>query len=186
VLAVTFPWSILLADASSGLLRSSGTVDVNGKVAPAAVALFAGDKIATASQGVATIMVSGSILTLSPGSSLIYGTNRVEMGCGQLAVTALQRGLTAKVRNLQITPGDEDSTYDISHANGKLTVGVRSGSAIVDDGQQKIANPFSHFGRREMHSTMERSELPGAEGQKWHALSGCCRDRCSGIPTVCE
>ena len=137
-LAVTFPWSILSADASSGLLRSTGTVNINGKPAPASVALFAGDKIATAAQGVATIMVSGSILTLSPASSLIYGANAVEMGCGQLAVTALQRGLTAKVRNLQISPAGDDSTYDISDGSGKLTVAVRSGSAIVDDGQQKM------------------------------------------------
>ena len=137
-LAVTFSWSLSFADTSSGLLRSSGTVNINGKPAPASVALFAGDKVATAPQGVATIMVSGSILTLSPGSSLTYGTNTVEMGCGQLAVTALQRGLTAKVRNLQVSPAADDSTYDIAQGAGKLTVAVRSGSAIVDDGQQKM------------------------------------------------
>lgn len=138
LLAVAFPVTTVLADAGGAMLRSSGPVDVNGKAAPSSVALFAGDRISTASQGVATVMAAGSILSLSPGSALTYGTNTIEMGCGQLAVTALHRGLTAKVRNLQISPAADESTYDISHAGEKLTIAVRAGATIVDDGQQKV------------------------------------------------
>jgi hypothetical protein len=139
-LLLAFPFSLIGAD-SNALLRSSGGVNVDGKPAPSSVALFAGDKISTAAHGVGTITASGSILTLSPGTSLTYGSNSVEMECGRLAVTALQRGLTAKVRNLQITPAADDATYEIAHASGKLMIDVRAGSAIVDDGQQKMTLP---------------------------------------------
>ena len=138
-LVVAFAFTTMFADATGALLRSSGNVIVDGKAAPSLLALFAGDKISTGSQGgVATITASGSILTLSPGTSLIYGTNSVEMECGRLAVTALQPGLTAKVRNLQVSAASEDSTYEISHASGKLIIDVRAGSALVEDGQQKM------------------------------------------------
>jgi hypothetical protein len=138
LLMVVLPLTILFADASGALLRSNGPVTVNGKTAPSSVALFAGDKISTAGHGVASLMTAGSILTLSSGTSLTYGTNTVEMGCGQLAVTALQRGLTAKVRNLQVSPTSDESTYEILHSAEKLTITVRAGSAMVEDGQQKM------------------------------------------------
>lgn len=137
-LILTLFVTMLLADTKGGMLRSSGAVSVNGKTVPGSMALFAGDKISTASHGVATIMASGSVLTLSSGSSLTYGSNAVEVGCGHLAVTALHRGLTAEVRNLRITPAAADSTYDIANGAGKLTIDVRAGSALVDDGQQRM------------------------------------------------
>jgi hypothetical protein len=127
-----------LADSGSAMLHTTGPVTVNGKAAPASVALFTGDEIATTTHGVATIMAGGSILTLSPGTSLTYGASSVNMGCGDLAITALQHGLTSKVQNLQVMAASDDSTYEISHAAGKLAVTVRAGSAVVDDGQQKM------------------------------------------------
>lgn len=138
VLVLAFAWTSMFGATTGALLRSSGTVNVDGKPAPSSLALFAGDKISTAAKGVATITAAGSILTLSPGTSLTYASNSVEMECGQLAVTALQRGLIAKVRNLQVSPASDDSTYEISHSNGKLTIGVRAGSALVEDGQQNM------------------------------------------------
>jgi hypothetical protein len=130
--------TLLFAGTKGAILRSSGSVMVNGKSVPASTALFAGDKVSTASQGVATIMSAGSVLTLSSGSWLTYGAHLIEVGCGHLAVTALHRGLTAEVRNLRITPAADDSTYDVSNSGGKLTIGVRAGSALVDDGQQHM------------------------------------------------
>ena len=137
MLIVALPSMMLFADAGA-LMRSSGGVNVDGKPAPSSLALFAGDTVSTAAHGVATITVAGSVLTLSPGTSLTYGTNTVQVECGRLAVTSLQPGFTAKVRNLQVSPASEDTTYEISHSSGKLIIDVRAGSALVEDGQQKM------------------------------------------------
>jgi len=137
MLIVLLPGIVLFADAGA-LMHSSGGVNVDGKSAPSSLALFAGDKVSTAAHGVATITAAGSILTLSPGTSLTYGTNTVQMECGRLAVTSLQPGFTAKVSNLLVSPASEDTTYSISHGSGKLMIEVRAGSALVDDGQQKM------------------------------------------------
>jgi hypothetical protein len=120
MLIVLLPGIVLFADAGA-LMHSSGGVNVDGKSAPSSLALFAGDKVSTAAHGVATITAAGSILTLSPGTSLTYGTNTVQMECGLL-----------------VSPASEDTTYSISHGSGKLMIEVRAGSALVDDGQQKM------------------------------------------------
>ena len=145
VLAVLLPSSSLLAQVPSSpsattptaMLASQGDISVNGKKVPNSIALFVGDRVQTGDSSVATLTAKDVSVLIYSRSSVVYGGNYVEVGCGSVALSLSSTALEARVQNLVITPTSESSKIEITHANGKLEIGAREGTLTVDDGTQK-------------------------------------------------
>jgi ethanolamine utilization protein EutA (predicted chaperonin) len=75
-------------------------------------------------------------LLLSPNTSLTYGENSFDMGCGEVLVTTVVKRMTARVANLTVTPNSDVAKYQIVRASGKLEIATREGSISVSDGVQ--------------------------------------------------
>ena len=121
----------------SAMLASQGDTSINGKKVPSSIAVFVGDRIQTGESSVATLTAKDASVLMFSQTTLTYGGNYVEMGCGAVALDITGNALSARVQNLVVTPIGESAKIEITKINGKLQIGARQGSATVDDGTQK-------------------------------------------------
>ena len=126
------------ATTPSAMLASQGDISVNGKKVPNSIALFVGDHVQTGDSSVGTLTAKDASVLIFSRTTLTYGGNYVEVGCGSVALTLNGSPLSARVQNLVITPTSESSKIEITKADGKLEIGARQGTLAVDDGTQKI------------------------------------------------
>lgn len=145
VMVVLLPATTLLAQTPtptsattpSATLASQGDTSINGKKVPSSIAVFVGDRIQTGESSVATLTAKDASVLMFSQTTLTYGGNYVEMGCGAVALDITGNALSARVQNLVVTPNGETAKIEITKINGKLQIGARQGSATVDDGTQK-------------------------------------------------
>src|SRR2546425_9243938 len=109
MMAVILPAANIVAESGAAMLHAQGTVTVNGKQVPGSIAVFAGDKIQTKANSTASITSQGSTVTMLGNSSMTYGTNSVDVGCGPMTMTTVGGQLSTRVGNLTIS-----STTDTS------------------------------------------------------------------------
>lgn len=127
------------AQTSGPILYPKGEVTVNGKLSTRPSPLFVGDKIQTAAISSATLTALGSNVLVFPNSSLIYESNRVEIGCGEVSITTVVKRMSATVSNLTVSATSDAAKYEISHSSGRLQIAAREGSIEIGDGMQKTA-----------------------------------------------
>jgi hypothetical protein len=125
------------ATTPSAMLASQGETSINGRKVPSSIAVFVGDRIQTGENSVATLTAKDASVLMFSQTTLTYGGNYVEMGCGAVALDITGNALSARVQNLLVTPNGETVKIEITKINGKLQIGARQGSATVDDGSQK-------------------------------------------------
>ena len=121
----------------SAMLASQGDTSINSKKVPSSIAVFVGDRIQTGENSVGTLTAKDASVLIFSQTTLTYGGNYVEMGCGAVALDITGNALSARVQNLVVTPDSETAKIEITKINGKLQIGARQGSATVDDGTQK-------------------------------------------------
>ena len=174
-MAVLLPATSLFAQAPaqtsastpSAMLASQGDVSVNGKKVPSSIALFVGDRVQTGENSVGTLTAKDASVLIFSHTSLTYGGNYVEIGCGAIALNLDGNALSARVQNLIITPTSESSKIEITKSNGKLQIGARQGTLTVDDGAQKSqveTGKSLNFENAGDCSRKAAAVPPGAEG----------------------
>jgi hypothetical protein len=133
--------SSALSSAQTGgpILYPKGEVTVNGKLSTRPSPLFVGDKIQTAAMSSATLTALGSNVLVFPSSSLVYESNRVEIGCGQVSITTVVKRMSARVSNLMVSATSDAAKYEISHTGGRLQIAAQEGSVEIGDGAQTTA-----------------------------------------------
>ncbi len=145
VISVLLPATTLLAQTPApapatpptAMLASQGEISINGKKVPSSIALFVGDRIQTGRNSVATLTAKDASALMFSQTTLTYGGNYVEVGCGAVSLSITGDALTAHVQNLVISPTSPTSKIEITKINGKLQIGAREGTVSVDDGTQK-------------------------------------------------
>lgn len=134
VLVVSFPVSMVMADATSAMLIASGNVTVNGSPIERATAVFPGDKVQTGPNTVATLTSQGSAVTVGGNSSLVFSKSFVNVLCGT-ALISTSRGMSARVSNLLVQPARGAQTrFEISQNEGQLQIIAREGTLAIDNG----------------------------------------------------
>jgi len=134
ILVVTFPASIVMADATSAMLLANGNVTVNGSPIERATAVFPGDKVQTGPNTVATLTSQGSAVTVGGNSSLVFSKSFVNVLCGT-AMIATSRGMSARVSNLLVQPAHGVQTrFQITQNEGQLQIIAREGTLAIDNG----------------------------------------------------
>ena len=131
---MTFPASIVMADATSAMLLANGNVTVNGSPIERATTVFPGDKVQTGPNTVATLTSQGSAVTVGGNSSLVFSKSFVNVLCGT-AMIATSRGMSARVSNLLVQPARGAQTrFEISQNEGQLQIIAREGTLAIDNG----------------------------------------------------
>jgi hypothetical protein len=134
ILVVVFPASMVMADATSAMLRASGSVAVNGSPIEQATAIFPGDRVQTWANSIATLTNEGSSVTVSGNSSLVFSKSFVNVLCGT-ALVSTRRGLSVRVSNLLVQPArGEQARFQVTQNEGQLQIIAREGTLAIDNG----------------------------------------------------
>lgn len=126
----------LLAESPAAMVYGAGGVLLNGANMPQSAAVFAGDRITTLATGAVVLTLAGSSVTVDANSSVAYGDPVLELLSGS-ATIATEHGLRTRAGALEIVPTTKNgrAKYEVSIANGKVSVIVLEGSvAITENG----------------------------------------------------
>jgi hypothetical protein len=133
-MVVVFPTAMVMADATSAMLNANGNVTVNGSPVERAMAIFAGDKVQTGANSIATLTNEGSSVTVPGNSSLVFSKSFVNVLCGT-ALVSTSRGLSVRVSNLLVQPArGAHARFQITQNEGQLQIIAREGTLAIDNG----------------------------------------------------
>lgn len=136
VLVAVFPASMLMADATSAMLRGSGTVSVNGSPIGQAMAVFPGDRIQTGANSMAMLTNEGSSVTVSGNASLVFSRSFVNVLCGT-AMVSTSRGMSVRASNMLVQPArGVPAKFEVSQKEGQLEIIARDGTLAIDNGNK--------------------------------------------------
>ena len=133
-LLVFFPVA-MNAMPAQGTVQAQGTVTVNGKAVSNTAAIFGGDHIQTAADGIATLSSQGMMVQIQPNTTAIFTGRSLDLGCGEAMVTT-SVGTMVRVSNIVTTPGAQNTTkITVSQMNGTVKITARDNWAMVNDGR---------------------------------------------------
>lgn len=119
---VILPVSAIAQDLGRAMLHSDGSVSLNGNPAPASTAIFPHDLIQTRKGSTAKIDAQGSAITIQSGTRVQFDEDELFLDSGSLQVNS-GRGMRVRVNCMTVIPPAQGWTrYDVSDADGKLTV----------------------------------------------------------------
>lgn len=124
------PVVVAAQDSSAAMLRSNGVgIFVDGKQAPASIALFRDDYVQTQKSTVARIELTGSSVDVGAETIFQFEGDELVLDHGHLSVYT-SRGLRVRVGCQTVIPvrTAEWTRYDVSDVDGKLHV-----AALKDD-----------------------------------------------------
>ena len=141
ILVMALPTSLLMADATSAMLRASGSVSVNGAPIEQAIAIFPGDRVQTSANSIATLTNEGSSVTMPGNSSLVFSRSFVNVLCGTAMVTT-RRGMSVRVSNLLVQPArGEQARFQVTQDEAELHIIAREGTLAIDNGAATSSLP---------------------------------------------
>ena len=119
---VILPASAMAQDLGRAMLHSDGGVWLNGNPAPNSTAIFPHDLVQTRKESTAKIDLQGSSITIQPGTRVQFEEEELFLDSGSLQVNSA-RGMRVRVNCMTVIPPAQGWTrYDVSDADGKLTV----------------------------------------------------------------
>ncbi len=103
---------------SLAVLRSNGAVKVNGNAAGYSNVIMDGDRIDTDEHSSAFLLLPGKMITVGPGSSVLYQNGSVIPGTGAAkATTAACQGLSCTTSSTQVGSGSVTNTCQDGRGN---------------------------------------------------------------------
>lgn len=136
-MALLLPMASLAADGPA-LLSGNGVVKVNGRDVPQSSVAYSGDTIATAENATATLTTAGTVVGLTPNSSVIYKDHILQMVSGRVEVTTGKPGIEAHLDRLTITPATSEARFQMRETDQTLILAALHGALLVTDGERSM------------------------------------------------
>lgn len=133
LLVLSVPFAAL-ADVTPGILNVQGSANVNGSPVAQHGNIFPGDRIQTMAGSNANITGDSFSVTIPENSSLVYGDNKLDLGCGGTTVTTM-RGTEVRAVGLVIKPVGVTAKFSVFNNSQGLTINPSQGSVTIDDGK---------------------------------------------------
>ncbi len=132
-----FPVFLLAAD-SSAVLKSTGSVVLNGAGAPATTAIFSGDTVRTANGAVLTISAPGSTVLLPQNSQLTFKGKSINLADGRATVTTT-KGMSVTTDHYRIAPDATGAAqYEIDKSGDSLLVRASKGGLTIQSSGKTV------------------------------------------------
>ena len=129
---VLTPAAMLMAETGNTMLYASGTVTLNGTEVARSASVTPGDRIETAGATATAMNQDGSKVTVSPYSSIRYGSESVRVDRGTAAISTTD-GMTATAAQITVTPKDKTATYEIARLNNQVVITSQTGALMVTE-----------------------------------------------------
>lgn len=137
-LAIASSSVFLLAADSPAVLKSTGSVVLNGTGAPATTAIFSGDTVRTADGAVLTISAPGSTVLLPQNSQLTFKGKSLKLADGKATVTTT-KGMSVTADHYLIAPGATGAAqYEIEKTGDALLVRASKGAVTIQSSGKTV------------------------------------------------
>ena len=129
---------LLLAADNPAVLKSTGSVVLNGAGAPATTAIFSGDTVRTANGAVLTISAPGSTVLLPQNSQLTFKGKSVNLADGKATVTTT-KGMSVIADHYRIAPVTTGAAqYEIEKSGDALLVRASKGAVTIQSSGKTV------------------------------------------------
>src|SRR5438270_13788238 len=183
LLVLTVPIA-LLAEVAPGILNVQGSANVNGTPIAQHGNIFPGDRLQTMAASNANITGDSFSVTIPENSSVVYGDNKLDLGCGGVNVTTM-RGTEVRAVGLVIKPVGVTAKFGVFNNSQGLTINPTQGAVTVDDGKgQPITVQQSQSFTRHLNSGCNPIE-PKAPGSVVPIGAGALAAAGAGIIAYC-
>jgi hypothetical protein len=152
VVLMSFPAAMMAAETNmnAATLYGSGAVEVNKSAVTRTSAVYAGDRVATGKDGMATLSAETMTIVLPGESAILYQGKRLEMQYGRVLVTA-RPGAEVRLGNLTVSPAGDSANFRLQQNGAQLLLAALSGSLNVTDG---ITSAVLPAGQMMAHAAM--------------------------------
>ncbi|MGI9103757.1 MAG: hypothetical protein ACR2IF_15060 [Terriglobales bacterium] len=134
VMVIVFPLSAMAADMQGAILYMNNAAKVNGMMVNHSTVIFSGDKVQLTNDLPASLTMSGTVVTVAPGSTLIYRTNALELSNISGVVVSTSNGTAVRVNRVTIAPASGKGKFQVARAGGKVLIAAKSGAVSIFDG----------------------------------------------------
>jgi hypothetical protein len=162
------PSSLTAQDSTAAILRSSGSVMLNGSPAPASSAPFPNDYVQTLPAAAAKIDATGSTVEIQPETFFQFAGDELALEHGTVQLLTF-RALKVRVGCRTVTPVSTQGTqYDVTDADGKVTVAARKSDVKIEsrslslqkNRQAGLSEEIVHAGEQVTRSESCGADLP--------------------------
>jgi len=126
------PAAMLMAETGNTMLYASGNVTLNGTEVARSASVTPGDRIDTAGATATTLNQDGSKVTVSPYSSIRYGSEAVRVDRGTAAISTTD-GMTATAAQITVMPKDKTAAYEIARLNNQVVITSQTGALMITE-----------------------------------------------------
>jgi hypothetical protein len=142
-----------------GMLHGVLNSGVTGKRA-----IFAGDKVATTTDGFANITVLGSAVLLQPKSLITFNGDSVELERGGVGITT-STGMTVHVDDVTVSPAaNGNAKFEVVDNDDTVEVADHEGPVLLSQGNETtVLRPGQHT-TTEKKKKKTRGAVPGSTG----------------------
>ena len=170
VLLLIFPAAMMTAEvtASAATLYGNGTVQINKSFVSRTSAVYAGDRVATGKDGLATLNSESMTVVLPGESGVLYQGKQLEMQYGRVLITA-RYGAEVRLGNLSIAPAETSANFRLQQNGARLTLAALSGTLNVSDGVYHAVLPA---GQMMMQGALDTQDEPAPPSPRPKARSG--------------
>src|SRR5215471_6705937 len=158
-LIVICPSAILMAERPGAILQASGTVSVNGTVAPQSMSVFTGDRINTAQGAAVSITRGGLSVVVDPNSSVRYQDD----GFAILKGTARVRtsgGMTVHAGPVSVISKGNSASFEISSDGKTALVASREGTLTLTDGVETASLEPGYMAKFDLEDSQDQDQGP--------------------------
>jgi hypothetical protein len=174
----------LLAEVAPGILNVQGSANVNGTPIAQHGNIFPGDRLQTMAASNANITADSYSVTVPENSSVVYGDNKLDLGCGGVNVTTL-RGTEVRAVGLVVKPVAVTAKFGVYNNSQGLTISPTQGAVTIDDGKgQPITVAQGQSYTRHVNSGCTPI-TPGAPGSVVPIGAGALAAAGAGIIAYC-
>lgn len=132
-LVLSLPFT-LLGEVAPGILSVQGSANVNGTPVAQHGNIFPGDRLQTMNGSTANITADSFSVSIPENSSVVFGDNKLDLGCGGTTVTTL-RGTEVRAVGLVIKPVGVSAKFSVFNNSQGLTINPSQGAVTIDDGK---------------------------------------------------
>ena len=130
---------VLAGDEPAGVMRSNGTVLVNGSGSTTTAVLFNGDSVQTTEGALVTISSPGSSVLVPPNSHVVFNGSVLHLDTGTASISTT-KGMAAQAGQYTISPATGGTAkFQISTEGNALVVRSASGTLNVTSANRAFA-----------------------------------------------
>lgn len=135
LMCVVFPAAMMSAETTAAMIYVSGNAMVNGSAVRGTATLFTGDRLQVPNNASVTVASHGSSVLVAPGSSVVFGGQKILLYPRSAVAITTTAGMAAAVNQMTVAPAQNGTAkFQVTRVGGSVMVSAKEGTVAVVNG----------------------------------------------------